>query len=485
MRFLVVGLIAGAVTAGPAGAEPAAGIGWTPCPDVSEVDCGTVPVPVDWSRPDGPRIGIAVARRRATDPTARLGTLVFGPGGPGGSGVAAVKRGTLLSPETHRRFDVLSLDPRGVGASNPVRCPWTGDPVPAEPRTQADFARRVAANRAYTDACRRLTGPVYDFLDTASGVQDLEAIRAAVGEGKLNYYGHSYGTLLGQQYAERYPDRIRTMALDGNWDHSLPTTWRFLRTEATAAQESFEQFVAWCARTTGCALHGQNVRRLVADLRDKADRGQLYAHRQPPAAPTQVTEQNLLFFTNYTSYGPQWDLLARLLVALRDGTTIPIPDFRPPAGPGPDDPPGTWRDPVGAIACQDLSLLVSGAAELAVYRLASSWAAPDIRRSPVAWDVTLRCVGLSDRVRNPQHRLVVRGAPPILMVNSRYDPSTPLEWAGAAARQSGAVLLTYDGWGHGVYWKGSACVVEAADRYLVTGRTPAPGTHCPAVEPAP
>ncbi|HEV7897271.1 MAG TPA: alpha/beta hydrolase [Planosporangium sp.] len=106
-----------------------------------------------------------------------------------------------------------------------------------------------------------------------------------------------------------------------------------------------------------------------------------------------------------------------------------------------------------------------------------------MKLSPLGWGAATSCIGWPATVRNPQHRLKVAGAPPILMLNSRYDPATPYQWAVNAARQMKPVLLTYDGWGHRSYFKGSACVVDATDTYLITGRTPQQGSHCPAVEP--
>jgi hypothetical protein len=137
------------------------------------------------------------------------------------------------------------------------------------------------------------------------------------------------------------------------------------------------------------------------------------------------------------------------------------------------------------VFCEDWSVPVHNAAELDGLRRAMTRVAPDMKLSPLGWSATLACVGWPAKVTNPQHRLKVRGAPPILALNSRYDPATPYEWATNAARQMGAVLLTYDGWGHGAYFKGSACVVNATDTYLITGKAPARGTHCPAVEPQP
>jgi pimeloyl-ACP methyl ester carboxylesterase len=462
-------------------------VDWKPCtdlpPNVPAVDCATVTVPIDWSTPHGATTGIALARQKATDPAARVGSVLVDPGGPGGSGVDWVKFGQVLSPEVHRRFDVVGFDPRGVGGSHPVLCDLDieMEAVPPVPRNQAEFEQLAAHNKALGDSCRKLTGPLFDFLDTASVARDMDAIRAALGESKLNYYGVSYGTLMGQQYAELFPRRIRTMVIDSNMDHSLRTTWQFMQTEATAAQENFDQFVAWCDRTSGCALHGRDVRKVFADLYARAGRGELTL----PGTDFKLEQFWLLSITNGMFYGPDWQFLADLLNELVTGQPNPAVNQRvstllAPVRAGHGEP---VPDPFAAVFCQDWRLPVHNFVELEAYRLALTLIAPDMKLSPLGWGATTACIGWPAKVRNPQHRLEVADGPQILMLNSRYDPATPYQWATNAARQMEPVLLTYDGWGHGSYFKGSACVIGATDTYLITGRAPRQGSHCPAVEP--
>jgi pimeloyl-ACP methyl ester carboxylesterase len=467
----------------PGGATRVAPVDWQPCREVPAVDCGTVTVPVDWSRPDGETVGIAVARRKASDPAARIGTLLADPGGPGSPGAAWVRSGPIFSAAVHRRFDVVGFDPRGVGGSHPVRCDFeiAARVVPPVPRNQAEFEQIATRNKDLGESCRKLTGRLFDFVDTASVARDMDAIRAAMGEAKISYYGLSYGTLMGQQYAELFPDRVRAMVIDSNMDHSTQGTWWFLRSEAAAAQEGFRQFAAWCDRTAGCALHGQDVRRAFADLYARAGRGELTL----PGSSIKIDQFRLIGAANAHFYGPDWQALADLLAHLRGGPADHVLAQRAAqlltAGRAAHGEP--IEDPFSAVFCQDWRLPVLHFAELEAYRRGLGYVAPDMKLSPLGWSAVTSCIGWPGQVRNPQHRLRVRGAPPILMLNSRYDPVTPRQWAGNVARQMGAVLLTYDGWGHGTYFKGSTCVTGAADSYLITGTPPARGTHCPAVEP--
>jgi pimeloyl-ACP methyl ester carboxylesterase len=470
------------------GTEPAAAVSggpikWKPCPGVPAADCGTVNVPIDWSKPHGATIDLAVARRKASDPAARIGSLLVDPGGPGASGVDWVTSGSVFSSTVHRRFDVVGFDPRGVGASHPVQCDYeaASDAVPVLPRSQVGFDQMAARNKALGDSCRARTGPLFDFVDTTSVARDLDAIRAALRERKVTYYGVSYGTLIGERYAELFPYHVRAMVLDSAMDHSLTSTGQFLQTASVGPQESFGQFVAWCDRTAVCALHGQDVRQVFADLYERAGRGELNL----PGLDIRIDPLLLLNIANGHLYGPDWRPLADFLSRLVTGQPGPSLAQRRSvlSGPGRDRRDQPVEEPFRAVFCQDWRLPVHRFADLETYRRDTGLVAPDMRLSPLAWSATLSCVGWPSRVRNPQHRLSVRGAPPILVINSRYDPATPHQWATNVAHQMGAVLLTYDGWGHGAYFKGSDCVTGTADRYLISRTAPKPGTHCPAVEP--
>lgn len=139
-------------------------------------------------------------------------------------------------------------------------------PYPPLPRDDKEFAQLAGYIRKVADSCMAITGPLVDFVDAASVARDMHVIRVALGEKKLNYFGRSYGTLAGQQYAELFGPNVGRMPLDSNMDHGLPDAWQFMRSHALAVEESFGPFVAWCGRNTGCALHGQDVKKVHADL---------------------------------------------------------------------------------------------------------------------------------------------------------------------------------------------------------------------------
>ena len=451
------------------------GITWGPCEEEPSVECGRLAVPIDWSRPSGPTVELTLARRKSTDPAARVGSLLTNPGGPGNSGVNDILRPSGLSKEVQRRFDIVSYDPRGVARSGSVTCSaavYNEMPYPVM-TSQADYDKWVAFDRKLVADCRKHTGPLYDHLDSANVARDMDAIRAALGEAKLTSYGVSYGTLAQQMYAELFPNRIRAMVLDSNMDHSLNAR-AFQVSEAATVQDSFDEFVAWCERDSACVLHGRDVRALWKGLVDKAGRGEL----RWPGDGRVVSAHNLLWLGVVLNEAPVWRLEAKVLNALDGG---PVPEDMPgPPGNGPVN--GEFAELPTAILCEDYNLTLRDYNEYAEVMRGSNAVAPDMRYNPMPMGDMPICQGHPNT--NPQHRLRYTGKTPLLVGTSKHDPDTPYAWSANVARQLGskATLLTYEGWGHGIYGM-TQCTTEAMDNYLISLTVPAKGTRCPAEEP--
>ncbi|MGC9497692.1 alpha/beta hydrolase [Streptomyces sp. WG7] len=464
-----VGFVAApAVNAAP----PTAGaLHWAPCddPDHPGAECATLEVPVDWSRPHGPTFDLAVARRQATDPDARVGSLVFGPGGPGDSGVERVVGGiSRFSPETRRRFDIVSFDPRGVGGSSPVTC--SSDLLARRPSpvlaSQADFDATLAYNKRLRADCRARTGPVFDHLDTAQTVQDLDALRAALGEDELTFHGSSYGTVLGAQYAETYPLRVRAMVLESVLDHSVSSTRGFLRSGAASAQDSFNEFGKWCTGNPACALHGHDVRAVWQEVLNRAERGELEDPAEPGTALSSADLVNKIALRKF--YNADY---AELATAVADmAASAPLSASPTSVSPLP---------PAVPVFCADWHLPVRDHQEYASLVRMMKRTAPDLPHL-LSIQMTVACLG--GPAANPQHRLSVRGAPPILVSNALHDPVTGYPWAVSVARQLGrsGALLTYEGRGHGSVTRGP-CMERAVDAYLTGLTVPPRGTRCPAL----
>ncbi|MGW2953052.1 alpha/beta hydrolase [Streptomyces eurythermus] len=466
-------VITGLAAAPAVHASPSAtgALRWAPCDDPENpgAECATLSVPVDWAHPGGPRLDLAVARRKATDPGARVGTMVFGPGGPGDSGVdMVVGRISRFSPEVRRRFDIVGFDPRGVGGSNPVTCSGAllAERPSPELRSQADFDATMAYNRRLRTDCRARTGPVFDHLDTAQTVRDVDALRAALGERKLTFHGSSYGTLLGAQYAETYPHRVRAMVLESVMDHSVRATRDFLRSEAAAAEDSFQEFVKWCGGAADCALHGRDVRAVWQGLLAQARRGELADPARPGTALSSSDLVNKVAFQKF--YRADYAGLATAIAGME--ASEPLPASPTSTAPLPAATP---------VFCSDWHLPVRDYEEYASLVALLNTTAPDL---PYLLPIHMAAACLGAPTANPQHRLDVHGAPPILLSNALHDPATGYPWAVSVARQlgRGGVLLTYEGHGHGSVTSGP-CMENTVDGYLTGLTVPPRGTHCPAV----
>src|SRR5919109_5410694 len=307
----VVALFSGVAVAGEPGSPRAAGkvgapIPWAACdPPDQGLQCARIRVPLDWDRPKGRTISLAVVRHLASKPDQRIGTAFVNPGGPGDTGLGLLKG----DPEGvdaigGGRFDVVSWDPRGTNASTRVRCfrsPgseerfWAGASIPLT-RAASERARRrrVALARRWG----RLSGWLLPHISTADTARDLDHLRALVGEEKLTYIGLSYGSYLGQTYANMFPSRVRAMLLNAIVDAT-----RYAKsTEARAAMwvgaadTVFGRFLALCdsAGPERCALAGggqtaaERVDRLFARLR----RGPIPA---PGVNPPLLSRQELSY----------------------------------------------------------------------------------------------------------------------------------------------------------------------------------------------
>ncbi len=231
-------------------------LNWTDCGDGFQ--CATLTVPVDWSQPTGETMGLALTRLPAADPAQRIGSLVVNYGGPGEGGVDYLHQTYgRLPPEIRNRFDVVSFDPRGTGASRPIDC--VDDAALDESMNLPTFFDTEAAlqaqqqwNATYAQGCTQRMGAYAGQVGTRNVARDLEAIRLALGDPQLTYLGYSYGTILGQAYAQMYPKTVRAMVLDGPPDYSLSIR-DYNYQQAKGFADALNAFLAWCEQTQ-CSL---------------------------------------------------------------------------------------------------------------------------------------------------------------------------------------------------------------------------------------
>ncbi|MBX7268134.1 alpha/beta fold hydrolase [Micromonospora sp. Llam7] len=475
---LVLVLVLVPLAPSSASASLAGDVQWAPCEQDTSALCGTLEVPVDWSDPDGPTIELALAKRPATEPAVRRGSLIVNPGGPGGSGVDSVLWASY-GDELRRHFDIVGFDPRGVARSSPIMC--TLDKIldlPGGPiKTSGAFAAMVAASRALADDCRANTGPVFDHVDTLQVIRDIDAIRAAVGDAELNFFGMSYGTLMAQQYAEMYPNRVRAIVADSTMDHSQDARG-FAVTQAATGQDSFDEFVAGCARLPQCALYGRDIRQFWQRLLDRAARGEL---PDPDDHSYKITQPDLVnFVLRNVNYQPYWLDIAAELERVDSGRPS---GASAAASESAEEEPRVVPFAYQAVLCQDWNLAARDFRQWRSITAAAQLVAPDLPDPPRA-TVGAICLGWPTPAANPQRPVTPTNEAKLLFANSLHDPATGYNWALGAAEQFGdhAELLTYEGWGHIVYGR-VACADEAIEAYLIDLVVPAEGARCAAAPP--
>jgi len=438
-------------------------------------------VPLDRTHPQGRRIQLELARRPAGGK--RLGVLLANPGGPGGSGIEFLQDGSdVFSKAVRDRFDIVSWDPRGVGASTSVDCTDDLDFFYDVDRTNADAATvraNVDAAKRFVDACRRAGGGLLPFLSTRATVADMDAIRAAMGVRTISYLGFSYGTYLGALYADRYPTRVRAMVLDGAIDPARSSADGTIL-QAEGFDRALEAFLAWCRDNSKChfASHG-NPKTAFNDLMENIAHETLPAEIDGEKRTLGPGEANIGIATAlYAGRGRNgWETLGPALrdAAQGDGSALlalsDVYTGRKTGGHYDNE-----TDAFYAIGCLDAP---SPPTVAAVTRIAvrAERAAPVFGASNV-W-LGLPCTFWPAKPDGNVGPIHAPGAPPILVIGTTGDPATPYESALALSRElESGRLLTYVGEGHTAYGRGDACIDDKVDAYLISRLLPRLGTRC-------
>ncbi|HYF73371.1 MAG TPA: alpha/beta hydrolase [Nocardioides sp.] len=455
-------------------------LAWSVCPD-DEALCATLTVPLDYRRPDGETIDLAVLKVPARDADRRLGSMVVNPGGPGAPGTdyaasaANVFRAPLLDA-----YDVVGFDPRGTGESAPVDCLTDDeldayvaeDPSPDDAGEAAEFARWVDAMGR---GCVERSGDLAAHVTTVEAARDMDVLRAALGESTMTYFGASYGTKLGATYADLFPERVGRLVLDGAVDLSL--TPRELSLEQAAGFETaLRAYVDDCLdKSAGCFLGDSAEAALdrVEQLLEQID-----------ADPLETVTDRELEVGN-ASYGivmplynrDYWPYLDQALQAAFKGDgsiLLQLSDVYNSRGA--DGYTDNSVEANYAINCLDDPWSIDP--DEVPDNLADFEAASPTFGTVFAWGLT-SCSGARARSTEPERDVRAAGAAPIVVVGTTRDPATPYDWAVALADQlESGVLVSRDGDGHTGYNSGNACVDEAVEDYLVDGTVPEDGLSC-------
>lgn len=454
---------------------------WTDCGDAK---CAHLTVPVDYSDPGGQTIKLAIDKVPATGQ--KKGSLVVNPGGPGGSGVdyaAAASTGYVVSKSVLSSYDIVGFDPRGVQRSAPITCYGDAqmDTYLAEdptPDTVAEQKTAAKDSRAFGDACVQKTGNLIKHVSTVEVAKDMDVLRAALGEKKLNYLGKSYGTFIGSTYAGLFPKRVGRFVLDGVVPPDITGTQMGLG-QAKGFEQATRAYVRHCVASGSCPL-GTTLDAGMARIRKFL--------KQVDAKPIKVTGQG-----DVTKLTEGWATMG-IAQAMYDKTSWPTLDdaFQSALNGNGNklmaladqyaerDSDGSYNGNImqvlNAVNCLDRG----SSPNLATYRKdAKTFAKAAPTWGPMlAWG-GLACGEWPVKATGKPERITAKGSGPILVVGTTRDPATPYEWAQRLAKElDNGHLLTYDGDGHTAYKMGSSCVDGVVDDYLVKGTVPAKGKAC-------
>jgi pimeloyl-ACP methyl ester carboxylesterase len=455
---------------GPASAAPADGalapytrqsVHWKRCPDQEDaaLKCATIKVPLDYRKPRGRTIRLAISRIATSVHAKHRGILLFNPGGPGGGGL---EMPTYMRRELPRsvteQFDLIGFDPRGVGASTPVTCGLAnGDPVLSGPYRPATFREDVAKARAVARKCARHAG-VLAHITTRNTARDMDVIRAVLGEKKLSYLGYSYGTYLGAVYTQLFPGRAWAVGSKPAFDRF--TSWTAAR-DATyhlgatpdAVAGTFWGIVRLADSKPVDGMNGDSIREIF---------------RYEVFSPKDAAEQ-LVSLKNAAQGKPADPALAPLR------REVPRNRFAVPAD---DNGDAVFL----SIICNDVT---NWPRDPEQYRRD---AIRDKELYPLAGDMTSNitpCAFWS--IPHTETSSTVRNSTGALVVQNEWDSQTP-SFTGIGlhrALRGSRLVFVAGGEGHGVYSKqGDKCAYAAVNAYLTTGRLPARDVTCRAAPSA-
>jgi pimeloyl-ACP methyl ester carboxylesterase len=481
-------------------------IAWKTCH--SDLECGTVSVPIDWQKVTSASIRIALVMHHASN--ASIGDLLVNPGGPGGSGVEFVEGGMdgVVTNTIADQYNVIGFDPRGVGESQPVTCfdaAGTDNYLYGIPPGAVGSATWIAAERKISRqleaACEQHTGPVLAHIDSISVAEDMDVIRAALGQSKLNYLGYSYGTYLGTLYAGLFPDRVGRFVLDGAdnpWGDSADSSGDDGSNSDVAGvtpdvdgaveqtvgfEDSLTTYLKACLAgsddATGSEKCPFHTSLSSATSQVEALFASVEAHPLVAKDGRKLGGATLATAIDESLYdSTDWPDLTRMFIQLESGVTTQAFHFADDYNDRKYD--GTYYDNGDfanlAITCLedghdvDLKFDAREATELRKV-------APMIGTYAAYGD--LFCSGWKfgpAPFPNPIH---AKGSGPILILGTTGDPATPYQDAQSLAAQlDNGHLVTLHGQGHTAYDLGDECIDTTVDKYLLLAEVPKSDPEC-------
>ncbi len=453
---------------------------WTGC--ANGMQCTTAKAPLDWTNPSAGDIKLALIRHLATG--TRLGSLLINPGGPGASGYDFIRDSVDFAADKKLRasYDIVGFDPRGVGRSSAVTCyppaqmdAYLYDITPGVRGSDEWIANNVRTSQEFGKACSQKSGTLLDQVDTVNAARDLDLLRSALGDSKLNYLGYSYGTYLGTVYADLYPQKTGRIVLDGALDPAS-TNFDVIEVQAKGFESALRAYLADCLAHSGCPFTGtvandmSTITGLLASVEASPIRN---GDGRELGANTLVTA---IIFPLYDR--TSWTYLSKMFTSVMKGSAAFAFQLADAYNSRNDD--GTYADnsteAFTAINCLDYTynadpaVMKQQAAELAQ-------AAPVI--GPYLAYGDIGCANWPYKSTLKRGPIAAAGSAPILVVGTTNDPATPYVWAQNLSKElQNGHLLTYKGEGHTAYNKSNACVNNTVDDFLIHGTVPSVDPKC-------
>lgn len=511
------GLAAPSASAAPAPAYLRQTPDWHRCsPDrPAAYECATLKVPLDYRRPEGRTLDLAISRMKSENPAKRRGILLLNPGGPGTSGLLRPIRMNAEMPKDVRdRYDLVGFDPRGVGESSPIGCGLLSEAEVGmggayRPET---FASDVSWARGIADKCREKSGDVIPYITTRNTARDMDVIRTALGERTVSYLGYSYGTYLGAVYSQMFPERTDRFVLDSGVDPGR--VWRgMIQAWGTEAEPAFERWTRWAAERSdeyGLGATPEAVSATFWALVARADRDPIIHYGDKVTGDDIRADPSLFFDPRGAS------VVVKSLKASADkapqpaggsgpGLRVKGADGKLPGAPSPLEGVRAAVPGIGAAGASEGPGTVSDSNATAVYWAVvcgdtDSWprdpdqyardAARDKAQHPLYGDFAsnIKPCAFWQPPLEPATPMKTRAD--VLTVQNEWDPMTPLATGQGLhqALRGSRMVLALGGEGHGVYLSTpTACANLPVNAYLSTGRLPAKDVTChnPPPTPAP
>lgn len=451
---------------------------WSSCR--KELYCATLRVPLDYRRPAGQAITLALLKVPASG--RRIGSLVVNPGGPGAPGTDyAASYADAFGAPLHRSFDIVGFDPRGTGGSDPVDCLTDAQlnayiALDPDPDTPAEEAASFRAGDEFGRGCVARSGALAGHVSTQEAARDMDVLRSALGERTLTYFGASYGTKLGATYADLFPSKVGRFVLDGALDPALPAEQTNVQ-QAGGFQTALDAYVDNCLSTSKSCFLGdtrEQAEKRIADLFTQLDATPL-----PTSSGRTVSEGEAFLGVALPLYSRDyWVLLSQALKQAFNGrgdTLLLLADSY--ASRDGEKFADNSMEAIYAINCLDDPWALTTVAQVEQATPTFLRASPTFGRM-FAWMGTA-CAGWPIPTDAKPHPLHAEGAAPIVVIGTTRDPATPLAWAKSLAAQlDSGVLITRDGDGHTGYNAGNTCVDGAVEAYLTQDTVPKNGLAC-------